>query len=125
MIQISVKSNLEKAIMAFGRKKNFIPILHKYGKKGVESLSDRTPIRTGKTAYSWRYEIKKTGYGYILSWHNDNLAGRIPIALLIQYGHATGTGGYVPGVNYINPAMKTVFEDLAKELRCEAKVRII
>lgn len=122
MITISNKgSNFSKTIEHLEKLKKFDEraILEKYGKIGVDALKAATPVRTGKTANSWYYEIKKQGDNYILSWNNSNENKGKNIAVLIQYGHGTSKGGYVRGINYINPAMKTVFEQLVEELRKE------
>lgn len=89
--------------------------LNKYGREGVKALSDATPEDTGKTKDSWSYEISR-GDGYaILSWHNSNVVEGANIALLLQYGHATRSGTWVEGTDYINPAMKPIFDKLAKD----------
>ena len=90
--------------------------LDKYGKMGVEALSKATPIKTGLTADSWYYEIEKTNDGTMISWHNSNTSkGYFNIALMLQYGHGTKNGGYVVGTDYINPAIRPVFDKLAKD----------
>lgn len=87
-----------------------------YGRRGVEALASATPRRTGKTADSWRYEIIWHGSEVKIEWSNSNVnEGRV-IAVLIQYGHGTGTGGYVVGTDYINPAMAPVFDGIADSL---------
>lgn len=93
-------------------------ILESSGKKGVEALRNKTPIRTGKTAASWEYKIER-GASYVsIVWSNSNVTkDGDPIALLIQYGHGTGTGGYVSGVDYINPAMEPIFAEIEEEIR--------
>lgn len=98
------------------RKKSIRPILEKYGQKGVEALSEATPKATGKTAASWSYEIKMEKTGAVLSWKNANIVDGVPIAVILQYGHGTRNGGYVQGVDYINPAMKPVFDAIRDEL---------
>ena len=98
------------------RKKSIRPILEKYGQKGVEALAEATPKATGKTAASWSYEIKMEKTGAVLSWKNSNVVDGVPIAVILQYGHGTRNGGYVPGVDYINPAMKPVFDAIRDEL---------
>lgn len=90
-------------------------ILDKYGKRGVEALKAATPIDSGKTAASWSYEIEKTGNGYSIHWNNSNTNKGAKIAILLQYGHGTGTGGYVQGVDYINPALNSIFTEMANE----------
>ena len=88
-------------------------ILDKYGKRGVDALRSATPIDSGLTADSWEYEIEKTANGYGISWNNTNVNKGVKIALLLQYGHGTGTGGFVQGVDYINPALTPIFDELA------------
>lgn len=93
------------------------PILEKYGKRGVEALREATPKDTGKTADSWTYEIVEESNGNLkIVWHNTNLVDDwMPLAILLQYGHATGNGGYVQGTDYINPAIESIFHKLADE----------
>lgn len=91
-------------------------ILEKYGRKGVDALAEATPKATGRTAASWTYEIKMEKEGAALSWKNSNLVDGVPIAVILQYGHGTRNGGYVQGVDYINPAMKPIFDGIASEL---------
>lgn len=89
--------------------------LDKYGRMGVEALAQATPRDTGKTAESWSYEIvRKTGEISII-WKNSNRVDGYPIAVLIQYGHGNGKGAYITGVDYINPAMKSVFDNIADQ----------
>lgn len=91
-------------------------ILDKYGKKGVEALREATPKDTGKTSESWEYEIVEEKGAMKIVWHNTNIANDwVPVAILLQYGHATGNGGYVQGIDYINPAIQSIFKNLADE----------
>lgn len=90
-------------------------LLNKYGKKGVEALSNATPKDSGRTAGSWYYDISKTGNGYVINWSNSSQNDGVNIALILQYGHGTGTGGYVQGTDYINPAIADIFERMANE----------
>lgn len=85
------------------------PILEYYGQAGVDALMVATPVDTGLTAASWYYEITKLDGGWELSWNNSNIQNGIPIAVLIQMGHATKAGGWVQGYDYINPALRDVF----------------
>lgn len=87
--------------------------LAKYGQKGVDALMQATPKRTGKTAESWGYEIHSGKDTVEIVWTNSNNNHGVYIAVLIQYGHGTRNGGYVQGIDYINPAMKPVFEEIA------------
>lgn len=96
-------------------------ILDKYGRKGVEALRAATPKESGKTANSWSYEISHSENSASITWSNSNTNRGYNIAILIQYGHGTGTGGYVRGTDYVNPAMKDVFEQIANEVAKEIK----
>lgn len=94
----------------------YLDYLEKYAKKGVEALSEATPKRTGRTASSWTYTIEKSATGtYRIKWHNTNVQNHVNIALIIQYGHGTRNGGYVEGIDYINPALQPIFEQLAQD----------
>lgn len=91
-------------------------ILERYAKLGVYALANSTPVESGKTASSWGYEIhSKTGKHEII-WTNDNINEGVNIAVIIQYGHGTKNGGYVYGIDYVNPAMRPVFEAITNEL---------
>lgn len=97
--------------------KDYVPILRQIGDKGVAALEQATPTRTGETARGWSYKLKKTGYGYdVIFVNNSHPETSANVAVLIQLGHGTGTGGYVPGIDYINPALKPVFEWGSKAL---------
>ena len=90
-------------------------MLKKYGDRGVEALSAATPVDTGKTAASWSYEIIHEGDVWTLAFNNDNINKGRNIAILLQYGHGTNNGGYVRGRDYINPAVRPIFDKLADE----------
>lgn len=94
---------------------NLRPILEEYGRLGVDALARNTPVDTGKTAKSWDYEIIYGKNEVKLIWVNDNMAENtdIPVAMLIQYGHATKNGGYITGIDYINPALTKLFDKMA------------
>lgn len=98
------------------RKRRLYQLLNEYGKQGVELLRDATPVDTGKTATGWDYEIEVSSQGVSLYWVNNNVNEGVPIAILIQYGHATRSGSYVQGVDYINPALRPLFESMATKL---------
>lgn len=89
---------------------------NKYGELGVRALESATPKRTGATANAWSYEIERSHDKVSIIWKNSNENKGFPIAVMIQYGHGTGTGGYVRGIDYINPAMRPVFEKIADDL---------
>lgn len=96
-------------------------ILIKYAEQGVAALRASTPVDTGKTANSWYYEIERQNGTTKIVWKNSNVVNGVPIAIILQYGHETGTGGYVQGVDYINPALKSVFDSISEELWAEVK----
>lgn len=90
--------------------------LEKYGERGVKALREATPKDTGFTSESWYYTITQDADGIALNFHNSNLGKDwAPIAILLQYGHATGTGGWVEGVDYINPALKPIFDKISRD----------
>ena len=97
-----------------------IDLLHRYGKIGVQLLSEHTPKDTGKTAESWYYTIKNQNGKVSLVFNNSNVVDGVPIAIILQYGHATRTGGWVEGQDYINPALRPAFARLAFEAWKEA-----
>lgn len=112
----NLTSFLERSKEAFN-----LGILDKYGRQGVAALKASTPKDTGKTADSWYYRINRNNGTVSLSFHNSNINKGVPIAIILQYGHATGNGGYVEGVDYINPALQPVFQKLADEAWKEVK----
>ena len=96
-------------------KRDYIAVLKKYADQGLIALQNATPVDTGKTASSWGYEISQSNGKYTITWTNSNIAGYVPVAIIIQYGHATKNGGFVQGIDYINPAMKPIFDKMAKD----------
>lgn len=95
-------------------------ILQKYGELGVQRLAEATPKDTGTTSKSWSYEIRRSGDDYALIWNNSNFAEWVPVVILLQYGHGTRGGTWVEGRDFINPALRPIFDNLSKELRREA-----
>ena len=89
--------------------------LNYYGQKGVDILREATPKDTGKTAASWSYYITKTSKGWTLNWNNSNVVNKTPVVIVLISGHATRNGGYVPPNDFITPAMKPLFEEIANE----------
>lgn len=90
--------------------------LSKYGEKGVAALQAATPTRTGVTASSWYYKIEKSGSTITLSFLNSNVNRGVPIAIILQYGHGTNNGGWVQGRDYINPALRPVFDEMVQAI---------
>ena len=89
--------------------------LDKYGREGVAALASATPVNTGLTAKSWYYEIENQNGRVRISFCNSNIQNGVPIAIILQYGHGTGTGGWVQGRDYINPAIQPIFDKLAND----------
>lgn len=89
-------------------------IVAKEAAKGVRALSEATPRDSGRAAFSWDYQIVKKANSISIIWTNSDIENGYPVAVMIQYGHGTGTGGYVQGIDYINPAMRPVFEQIAQ-----------
>lgn len=98
------------------KKANFFEKLDGYAQIGVEALREATPIDSGTTAASWTYDVKVNRHGASITWSNTNTNKGENIAILLQYGHGTGTGGYVVGRDYINPAMQPVFDKIAEDI---------
>lgn len=123
MITFTQKGNFKKTqtFLQKARYRYYLDHLDKFGKEGVQALSLATPKDTGKTAGSWYYQIRETKNGVVIEWLNSNIQDYVNIALILQYGHATGTGGYVRGIDYINPAMRPLFEKIATDAWQELK----
>lgn len=118
MISFREKGNFNKTEKSLQKMKtnNYKSILDKYGRQGVVALSAATPKDTGMTAASWSYKIVPNERGVALVWVNNHVEkGYANIAILLQYGHGTRTGGYVQGRDYINPAMRPIFDNIARE----------
>lgn len=113
-------SNIEK-YLAKSKNKKYVDMLRKYGSEGVSALSSFTPVDSGETANSWDYEIVTFSGGVKIVWKNSNIVDGTPIAIILQYGHATKNGGYVQGKDYINPALRPIFEKMQRELWNEVK----
>lgn len=102
---------LEKA-----RKNARVNILDKYGKAGVEALASATPVDTGLTASSWYYKVDIKDNSASITFCNSNIQNGVPIAIILQYGHGTGNGGWVEGRDYINPALQPIFDKIVKDV---------
>ena len=92
-----------------------LKILERYGQEGVEALASATPVDSGLTARSWYYKVEVTNTSAKLIFCNSNVNKGIPIAIILQYGHGTGTGGWVEGRDYINPAIQPIFDKIASD----------
>ena len=104
---------------------DYISVINRYGKEGVQALKNNTPRDTGKTAESWYYEIRENKEKGVISlvFLNSNVVNGVPIAVIIQYGHGTRNGGYVRGIDYINPAIRPIFKSMANDIWKEVKAK--
>lgn len=107
-------SNLTR-FLERAKRTNHASILDKYGREGVAALASATPVDSGTTANSWYYEITNSNGSTTISFCNSNVNKGVPIAIILQYGHGTGTGGWVQGRDYINPAIQPIFDKIANE----------
>ena len=116
MISFVHKGNFKKVnkFLLFAKSFNIKTRLDKYGIIGVQALSSATPERSGKTADSWSYEITGSSDSASIVWTNSNINDGVNIAVILHYGHGTGTGGYVEGRGYISPAIQPIFDQIAE-----------
>lgn len=116
MIQCTVKGDFKKTRSFLKRivKLDLESLLVKYAEEGVEALASATPVRTGKTAASWSYEIVKEKDKISIFWTNSNMEQNVPVAVILDYGHGTANGGYVQGRHFISPAIRPVFDKIAE-----------
>lgn len=119
MIKFESKGSFKNSyrFLQFLARRKYLEKLDEYGKMGVEALSAATPVRTGKTAASWSYEIDTSLNSVKITWTNSNMAyGNTPVVILLQYGHGTKSGKYVQGRDFINPALRPVFDNIADQI---------
>lgn len=117
MISFRQKGDFSKLTRYLERLKETIHIgdLDRYGQAGVNALASATPVDSGLTASSWRYEIEHNDGSVKIAFLNSNIQNGVPIAIILQYGHGTGTGGWIEGRDYINPAIQPVFDDIVEQ----------
>lgn len=117
MITFRSKGDFSKATRYFERVKEAakVGILDKYGRAGVAALSSATPIESGLAAGSWGYEVEHGRHSARIIFTNSDIENGFPVAIMLQYGHGTGTGGWVEGRDYINPAIQPIFDQIANE----------
>lgn len=118
MIRFRHKGNFKNTerFLSGASKINFARKLVPYGDKGVAALASATPKDSGEAAASWGYEISTKSNQVKITWTNSKMAGGVPLVILIQYGHGTGTGGYVQGVDFINPALRPIFDSILNDV---------
>lgn len=117
MITFRQKGDFSKLTRFLERAKETVNLgyLDKFGREGVAALSSATPVDSGKTASSWQYKIEQRKSSVSIGFYNTNIQNGVPIAIVLQYGHATRNGGWVQGRDYINPAIQPIFDKIANE----------
>lgn len=108
-------SNTERFFSRMSRGEIF-NALSSYAQEGVDALRSATPVDTGATAAAWSYKVERSKGSYAIHWTNSHFAGTAPLVIMLQYGHGTGTGGYVKGRDFINPAIRPVFDRIADKV---------
>ena len=118
MITTSTSGSFKKTEDTLKRMRsiNILAVMDLYGPMGVNALSLATPVRSGLTANSWYYKTGAKNGVYTLTWYNSDVENGFPVAIMLQYGYATGTGGYVQGEDYINPAIKPIFNNIVDKV---------
>lgn len=116
-VKIEVSGGFTKTEQFLNRMKRreYLNVLDEFGREGVQALRNATPVDSGATAEAWDYEIKRSRNYTEIVWTNSNINDGVPIAVILQYGHGTGTGGYVQGRDYINPAIRPIFDEIAEK----------
>lgn len=117
MISFRQKGNFSKLTSYLERAKGAVRLgnLDRYGREGVAALASATPQESGLTASSWYYEIVRSDNSVSIQFLNSNIQNGVPIAVILQYGHGTGTGGWVEGRDYINPSIRPIFDRIAND----------
>lgn len=118
MLSVKLSGSFDKT-MKFLRnlqKLDISRILDSCGKQGVAALASATPLDSGRAASSWYYEVARGKTNCTIAWFNNDLEDGFPVAIMLQYGYGTGTGGYVYGIDYINPAIRPVFDQISDKV---------
>lgn len=117
MITIKQKGDFSKTTLYFEKLKHVFKKsdFDKYGRKGVDLLTQVTPFESGETASSWTYDVDISNNGVSISFYNTNINKGVPIAIILQYGHGTRNGGWVSGRDYINPVIQPLFDEIARD----------
>lgn len=125
MIRIVHKGDFRRTKLFFRKSQEpaYLHQLEQLGKDGVQALAQATPVQTGRTAASWEYRIIRNGTSFEVDWYNTNIKDGVPIAVIIQTGHGTGTGGYVEGIDYIPDAIRPIIDDFVGGVWREVKAR--
>ena len=123
MIEVTSHGDFKKTtkFLEFMKSGDVFDNLDSYGRRGVSALSSATPIDTGETAHSWFYKVIHKNGRYAIHWGNTHEVNGVNIAVIIQYGHGTGTGGWVEGRDYINPAIQPIFDKIVEDIWRQVK----
>jgi len=118
MISFTVQGDFKQTMKTLNTlaKINVLTIMNKYGEEGVAALSSATPVDTGLAAGTWGYDTQASRGVYKIVWTNTDIERDFPVVIMLQYGYGTGTGGYVQGRDYINPAIRPIFDQIAEEV---------
>jgi hypothetical protein len=118
MIEFEQKGDFARTTAALENmsRRDIFGILDAFGREGVDALSSATPVSSGLTAASWSYKVTGSRGSYSVIWYNSHVEDGVPIAIILQYGHGTGTGGFVAGKDYINPAIQPIFDKMADKV---------
>lgn len=118
MISVNSSGSFKKteAFLNSASRLSIPQILNKYGAQGAQALSAATRKESGRAASSWNYIVEHKGSVYSIIWTNNDIENGFPVAIMLQYGYATGTGGYVQGYDYINPVVRPIFDKIADEV---------
>jgi hypothetical protein len=118
MIQVTSVGNFNKTLsyLDFLKSGKVFADFSRYGRIGVNALSGATPVESGETANAWTYEVEHSRERHAIYWYNNHVEDGVNIAVIIQYGHGTGTGGYVQGRDYINPAIRPIFDQILNDV---------
>ena len=109
-------SNTEAFLKKLTKMNHIMGVLNAGGRAGVQALAAATPVESGLAADSWGYQVSGSGGNFRITWTNSDVESGFPVAIMLQYGHGTGTGGYVQGRDYINPAMRPIFDKIASDV---------
>lgn len=117
MVKVTTTGSFDKTAKFIVESEKAVKLkqLAKYGEEGVRALSSVTPQRTGLTADSWYYTIENQNGKIVLNFCNSNIQNYVNIALILQTGHATKSGAWIEGIDYINPAIKPIFDKITRE----------
>jgi hypothetical protein len=118
MLEVTVGGSFKKteAFLASMAKLDISGIMNSCGQEGVSALARATPRDTGLAAHSWSYKVDGRGGYYIITWSNSDIENGFPVVIMLQYGHGTGTGGWVQGYDFINPAIRPIFDKIADKI---------